>query len=235
MANKEYTTGGLGRRQFIKLAGYGAFGVLAGGTWPSIDFTTASQLTAADRKPRSLPDLDLSLIARPAQVPIFPGEPTQVWQYQAIVHRGSQDRVIKLPRSYLGPIIKAWQGEKIRIRFTNSIPEESIIHWHGLHVPAIMDGHPRHVIPQGQSYLYEFEIPVGEGVIGVIDLALAETASDVYLVALCTDKEDDEPLREAAFIPAVDSILIATVRAIRLCLAWYTTPTPPLPNLFRIT
>ncbi|SHH70110.1 multicopper oxidase domain-containing protein [Desulfofustis glycolicus] len=43
------------------------------------------------------------------------------------------------------------QGEKIRIRFENSIPEVSIVHWHGLHVPAKMDGHPRHVIPQGQS------------------------------------------------------------------------------------
>ena len=76
MANKEFTTGGLGRRQFLKLAGYGAFGFLAGGTWPFIDPTTASKLTAADRKTKSLPDLDLSLIARPAQVPIFPGEPT---------------------------------------------------------------------------------------------------------------------------------------------------------------
>jgi hypothetical protein len=79
VANKELMTGGLGRRQFLKLAGSGALGVLAGGSWPHNDPTTASQLTAADRKPRSLPDLDLSLIARPARVPILPGEPTRVW------------------------------------------------------------------------------------------------------------------------------------------------------------
>ena len=119
MANQEFTTGGLGRRQFLKLAGYGTLGVMAGGTWPFIDLSAASQLEAADRKSKFLPDLDLSLIARPAQVPIFPGEPTQVWQYQAIVHKGSRDRVIKPPRSYLGPIIKAHRGEKVRIRFRN--------------------------------------------------------------------------------------------------------------------
>jgi len=93
MANKEFTTGGLGRRQFLKLAGNGAFGVFAGGTRPFVDFSAASQLAAADRKSRFLPDLDLSLIARPAQVSIFPGEPSQVWQYQAIVHKGSRDLV----------------------------------------------------------------------------------------------------------------------------------------------
>ena len=158
MANQEFTTGGLGRRQFLKLAGYGTLGAMAGGTWPFIDLSAASQLEAADRKSQFLPDLDLSLIARPAQVPIFPGEPTQVWQYQAIVHKGSQDRVVSLPRSYLGPIIKAHRGEKVRIRFRNDTPEKSIVHWHGLHVPAIMDGHPRHVVSQGESYFYEFEV-----------------------------------------------------------------------------
>ena len=158
MANQEFTAGGLGRRQFLKLAGYGTLGVLAGGAWPFIDLSAASQLEAADRKSKFLPDLDLSLIARPAQVPIFPGEPTKVWQYQAIVHKGNQDRVIQLPRSYLGPIIKAHRGEKVRIRFRNDTVEKSIVHWHGLHVPAIMDGHPRHVVSQGESYFYEFEV-----------------------------------------------------------------------------
>ena len=158
MAYHEFTGRSLGRRQFLKLAGYGTLGALAAGSRPFIDFSAASQLAAVDRKSKFLPDLDLSLIARPARVPILPGEPTQVWQYQAIVHKGSRDRVIKLPRSYLGPIIKAHRGEKVRIRFRNDTPERTIIHWHGLHVPAIMDGHPRHVVSQGESYLYEFEV-----------------------------------------------------------------------------
>jgi FtsP/CotA-like multicopper oxidase with cupredoxin domain len=194
MANKEFTTGGLGRRQFLKLAGYGTFGVLAGGIWPFIDPTTASQLTTADQKPRSLPDLDLSLIARPARVPIFPGEPTQVWQYQAIVHRGSQDRVVQLPRSYLGPIIKAHRGEKVRIRFRNDTVEKSIVHWHGLHVPAIMDGHPRHVVSQGESYFYEFEVKNRAGTYWYHPHPHGRTGPQVYrgLAGLFIVSDDEE-------------------------------------------
>ena len=105
-----------------------------------------------------VPDLDISLESQPGKVSLFPGKPTDVWRYRATVIKGSKNRVIELPRSYLGPIIKVHQGEKVRVRFTNSIPEKSIIHWHGLHVPAIMDGHPRYVVEQGQSYLYEFEV-----------------------------------------------------------------------------
>jgi len=126
--------------------------------WPFFDLSAASQNEGATQDTEFLPDLDISLIARPTEIPIFPGDPTQVWQYHAIVHQGDKNRVMKLPRSYLGPIIRAHQGEKVRIRFTNATPEESIVHWHGLHVPAIMDGHPRDVISQGETYLYEFEV-----------------------------------------------------------------------------
>jgi FtsP/CotA-like multicopper oxidase with cupredoxin domain len=50
------------------------------------------------------------------------------------------------------------KGQRVRINFTNQLPQESIIHWHGLHVPTEMDGHPRNVITNGESYTYEFEM-----------------------------------------------------------------------------
>jgi FtsP/CotA-like multicopper oxidase with cupredoxin domain len=146
------------RRQFLKLAGYGTLGLMAGGFWPLLSQSAAGQHEDAISKTGFVPDLDISLVAKPGDLAMFPGAATQIWQYHATVNKGDKNRVLELPRSYLGPIIKAQQGEKIRIRFTNSIPEESIVHWHGLHVPAVMDGHPRYVVPQGQSYLYEFEI-----------------------------------------------------------------------------
>jgi FtsP/CotA-like multicopper oxidase with cupredoxin domain len=161
MKNRNMSTGILcenGRRQFLKIAGYGALGLMTGGFWPLLDHSAAGQNPETIPETEFLPDLDISLMARSDEVAIFPGNPTHLWRYHALVHKGDKNRGIELPRSYLGPIIKMRQGEKIRIRFTNSIPEESIIHWHGLHVPAIMDGHPRYVIPQGQSYLYEFEV-----------------------------------------------------------------------------
>ncbi len=145
---------GHSRRQFLKLAGYGTLGLMADGLWPGFDGFAAGQTPDTE----FIPDLDISLSARLCEVGVLPGDPTGVWRYHATVHKGSRARIVEIPRSYLGPIIKVHQGEKIRIRFNNVIPEESIVHWHGLHVPAIMDGHPRYVIPQGQSYLYEFEV-----------------------------------------------------------------------------
>ncbi len=146
------------RRQFLKLTGYGALGLITAGFWPRLTHSATRSYPGLVSETEFLPDLDISLIARPDEVAVFPGEPTQVWRYHAIVHKGDKNRIIEFPQSYLGPIIKANQGEKIRVRFKNQIPDKSIVHWHGLHVPAIMDGHPRYVISQGQSYLYEFEI-----------------------------------------------------------------------------
>jgi hypothetical protein len=39
-----------------------------------------------------------------------------------------------------GPVIEARQGEPLEIRFTNRLPEPTLIHWHGLRIPAPMDG-----------------------------------------------------------------------------------------------
>ncbi|MGB3226290.1 MAG: multicopper oxidase domain-containing protein [Desulforhopalus sp.] len=142
------------RRRFLKLTGYGTLGLIANGLWPGI----ARLATVQPPDTAFVPDLEISLIARPDEVTIFPGNPTMVWRYHATVHKGDHARIVETPGSYLGPVIKVIQGEKIRIRFKNMLPEESIVHWHGLHVPAIMDGHPRYVVSQGQSYLYEFEV-----------------------------------------------------------------------------
>lgn len=136
------------------MTGYGTLGLMASGLWPGIARLAAGQ--TPDTK--FIPDLDISLTARPDEVAVFPGNPTRVWRYHATVHKGDRSRVNEIPGSYLGPSIKVNQGEKIRIRFKNMLPEESVVHWHGLHVPAIMDGHPRYVVSQGESYLYEFEV-----------------------------------------------------------------------------
>lgn len=142
------------RRQFLKLAGYGTLGLITNSFWPGLNRLAVGQVSGTE----FVPDLDISLSARPDEVAIFPGDPTSVWRYHATVNKGDHARIVEIPRSYLGPIIKVHRGEKIRIRFKNAIPDETIVHWHGLHVPAVMDGHPRYVIPQGQSYLYEFEV-----------------------------------------------------------------------------
>jgi FtsP/CotA-like multicopper oxidase with cupredoxin domain len=105
-----------------------------------------------------VPDVELALRAVPSQVSIFSGQATSVWSYQGEVLKGSPSALQFIEGSYLGPIIRVRKGQKVRIHFTNKLSAQSIIHWHGLHVPEAADGHPRQVISSGQTYVYEFEV-----------------------------------------------------------------------------
>lgn len=60
-----------------------------------------------------------------------------------------------------GPVIEAIQGVPLEIAFTNSLSEPTLIHWHGLQIPAAMDGTQatqRPVAP-GETFTYRFTPP----------------------------------------------------------------------------
>ena len=131
------------RRFFLKAAGASALGILAGGP--------ASLSHAAE------PDVAFTLTAKRDRVRILDGQPTRVWRYAGEVTRGPESTLTDLP-GYLGPVIRVRTGQRVRIRFVNAIPAKSIVHWHGLHVPDDMDGHPRFAVDSGEEYLYEFTV-----------------------------------------------------------------------------
>ncbi len=55
-----------------------------------------------------------------------------------------------------GPSIRATEGDRIRIRFTNTTPHPHTIHFHGIH-PAAMDGVPGlGEIGTGKTLVYDF-------------------------------------------------------------------------------
>src|SRR5205085_4712174 len=60
-----------------------------------------------------------------------------------------------------GPVIEAKQGMPIEIVFKNSLPEPTLIHWHGLRVPASMDGTQavQRPIQPGETFTYRFTPP----------------------------------------------------------------------------
>ena len=60
-----------------------------------------------------------------------------------------------------GPILRWREGEAVRIRVRNALAETSSIHWHGLLLPANMDGVPGMSfdgIAPGGDYLYQFKV-----------------------------------------------------------------------------
>ncbi|MDX2137292.1 MAG: copper oxidase [Chloroflexota bacterium] len=64
-----------------------------------------------------------------------------------------------------GPMIRVTEGDRVRINFTNNLPEPTTVHWHGLNVPNAMDGVPgvtQEAVQPGETFVYEFEArPVG--------------------------------------------------------------------------
>ncbi len=189
----------ISRRQFLHLTGAVGTGLITGGLGALLHVPPAAAQAAANAGFDA--DLDIALKAGAGQVPIFPGNPTRVWQFQGQVLDGDPNALLAPEGSYLGPLIRVHRGQKVRIRFTNDIPEPSIVHWHGLHVPALMDGHPRLVIPRGETFIYEFEVRNRAGTYWYHPHPHGRTGPQVYggMAGLFLVTDDEE---KAAGLPA---------------------------------
>ena len=77
------------------------------------------------------------LTAGQSQVQILPGQKTAVLGFNG---------------GYLGPTIRASTGDKIRMNVTNGLTGSTTVHWHGMHLPAAIDGGPHQVINAGANW-----------------------------------------------------------------------------------
>jgi FtsP/CotA-like multicopper oxidase with cupredoxin domain len=83
--------------------------------------------------------------AQVVQWEVAPGEFVEAWTYNGTVP---------------GPLLRATEGDKIRIVLKNELPEPTVVHIHGPMLPNAMDGVPdvtQPVVNPGQSFAYEFE------------------------------------------------------------------------------
>ena len=60
-----------------------------------------------------------------------------------------------------GPLIEAEVGDTVEVRLTNNLPQSTTIHWHGLRVPAEMDGTEavQPPVEPGGTFEYRFVVP----------------------------------------------------------------------------
>ncbi len=126
------------------------------------------------------PDVELELICKRDQTSILTGKATRVWRYVGNLIKGPPNALTALPDAYLGPLLRFTKGQKVRIWLRNELPEETITHWHGLHVPMLMDGHPTAAIDPGETYVYEFEIHNRAGMYFYHPHTHEKTATQVY-------------------------------------------------------
>jgi FtsP/CotA-like multicopper oxidase with cupredoxin domain len=60
-----------------------------------------------------------------------------------------------------GPVLRAQKGQTLIVRVTNNLPEPTVVHWHGLRLPAAMDGTQdvQKPIEPGEEFEYRFVVP----------------------------------------------------------------------------
>lgn len=54
--------------------------------------------------------------------------------------------------TYLGPTLRAAVGDRVRVNVTYALDETTTLHWHGMHLPAAMDGGPHQPIAPGATW-----------------------------------------------------------------------------------
>ncbi|PLX34436.1 MAG: copper oxidase [Hyphomicrobiales bacterium] len=91
----------------------------------------------------------INLIARPGEMPLL-GDgktATRIWGYEG-----------KSP----GPQIRVRQGEEVKVRLINKLPQPTTMHWHGVRIVNGMDGVPeltQKAVPPGGRFDYVFRAP----------------------------------------------------------------------------
>ena len=155
------------RRGFLRLIGLGAATVAVNGAHADQAFGAPDQLQSYNKFLRTgqqgvntVPDVEINMRATTTTAPILPGTPTQVMSYQATLVKGPKTSLITLPDNYLGPIIRVRQGQRLKVNFTNGLPEDTTVHFHGPCIPSNMGGHPHgtDVVHPGGNFIYEFDI-----------------------------------------------------------------------------
>lgn len=118
--------------------------------------TGAAALAAVPLVPRALsgesrtPQLvEARLVAEAASAQLAPAgrAATSVWAYNATVP---------------GPVLRARQGDRLRVTVENRLAEPTTVHWHGIRLPNAMDGVPyltQPPIEPGSNFVYEFALP----------------------------------------------------------------------------
>ena len=59
---------------------------------------------------------------------------------------------------YLGPVLRAKKGDRLSFSVRNNLVEKATLHWHGLKLPAKMDGGPHQVILPDETWKPEFDL-----------------------------------------------------------------------------
>jgi FtsP/CotA-like multicopper oxidase with cupredoxin domain len=89
--------------------------------------------------------ISVHLEAREIEWEFVPGIRTRAWGYNGTVP---------------GPTIEGRVGDVVEVHLANSLPEPTIVHWHGMRLAAPMDGteNVQHPVAPGETFTYRFPL-----------------------------------------------------------------------------
>ncbi|WP_433083847.1 multicopper oxidase family protein [Dactylosporangium sp. CA-052675] len=100
--------------------------------------------------------------------------------------------------AYLGPTLRAKRGEPVVVNVRNALAEPTTVHWHGMHLPAAMDGGPHRPIPTGGEFRAAWTVDQPAATLWYHPHPSVRTETQVYrgLAGLFL-VDDDEPAQRA--------------------------------------
>lgn len=108
----------------------------------------------------------IELAARRAEHAFFPGRPTPTYGFS---------------RSYLGPTLRFDRGDTVEVAVENALDDDITAHWHGVLLPAELDGGPHAIIPPGETWRPALRIDQPEATVWYHSHPHGDTARQVYL------------------------------------------------------
>jgi FtsP/CotA-like multicopper oxidase with cupredoxin domain len=81
---------------------------------------------------------------------------------------------------YLGPTLRMRTGEDVRLDVTNRLDERTTLHWHGMAVPARMDGGPHQLVAPGETWSPTWQVRNPAGTLWYHAHPHGSTAEHVY-------------------------------------------------------
>ena len=215
------TTNDPSRRRFLRLAGLGAGAAVVGPRMGAdraqrvVDARAVARAVARTGAQDDILEIALSAVIDPVQ--LRPGAPTTLWRYRAAVTAGDPARVQALDGPFPGPIVRLHQGMRFQATFTNRLREDTTVHWHGLNVPWLMDGHPMSLVAPGATYTYAFEVRNPPGMYWFHPHPHGRTGTQVYrglAGLLIVDEPPDDPRLTALPADLVELPLVVQDRTL---------------------
>ncbi len=81
----------------------------------------------------------------------------------AQLREGNQTITAGINNKIWGPTLVFQKGDVVHMNVHNQLNDSTTIHWHGMHLPAVMDGGPHQVIPPGTVWQPYWEVTNNAG------------------------------------------------------------------------